>query len=357
MTQPLLRIRHLTKRFVVDAPPVVDNVDFEVQRGEILVLLGPSGCGKTTTLRLISGFERADHGYIVLDDHALTVTPGCGGAPGLKPVHVRPERRGIGFVFQDYALFPHLNVLKNAMYGLRGSWFTRKSRALDALAMVGMKDFASRKPQTLSGGQQQRVALARSMAPAPKLILLDEPFSNLDAGLREATRLEVRKLLHEQNMAAILVTHDQEEALSFGDRIAVMNRGKIEQIGTPDEVYEKPATMFVAGFLGRTNLLKVSAHDGVADSALGVLRLSRAAQGDVTVSLRPEHLSIAEQVNGNGSGAGIGQILTRDFRGHDLIFRVKIGAEMYTVHTDYRCRLEPGDHVSVKAMEQAVVVG
>lgn len=352
----LLRIRHLTKRFSADGAPVVDDIGFEVEQGEILVLLGPSGCGKTTTLRLIAGFENADHGYIVIDNRLLTVTPGCGGAPGLKPVHMRPEKRGIGFVFQDYALFPHLSVLKNTMYGLRGSWFTRKARALEALQMVGMADFAHRKPQTLSGGQQQRVALARSMAPAPKLILLDEPFSNLDAGLREATRQEVRKLLHEQKMAAILVTHDQEEALSFGDRVAVMNQGRIEQIGSPVEVYEKPATTFVASFLGKTNLLRVQAQDGVASSPVGVLRLNRATTGEVMVSIRPEHLSIAEQLNGS-DGPGIGQIVSRDFRGHDLIFRVKIGSEFYTVHTDYRCRFEPGDRVSVKAAEQAVVVG
>lgn len=352
----LLRIRSLTKRFVADGAPVVDDVGFEVQRGEILVLLGPSGCGKTTTLRLIAGFEHADHGYIVLENRMLTVTPGCGGAPGVKPVHMRPENRGIGFVFQDYALFPHLSVLKNTMYGLRGSWFTRKARALEALQMVGMADYASRKPHTLSGGQQQRVALARSMAPAPKLILLDEPFSNLDAGLRETTRQEVRKLLHEQNMAAILVTHDQEEALSFGDRIAVMNQGKIEQIGSPVEVYEKPATMFVASFLGKTNLLRVDASEGVAESPVGILRLNRPKTGTVTVSLRPEHLTLTEHLNGPGTPC-TGQIVSRDFRGHDLIFRVKVGAEMYTVHTDYRCRFEPGDQVRVSTTEQAVVVG
>jgi len=351
MTAPLLRIRHLTKRFVPDGPPVVDDVAFEVNRGEILVLLGPSGCGKTTTLRLIAGFEHAEHGYIVLDDRVLTVTPGCGGAPGIKPVHIRPERRGIGFVFQDYALFPHLSVLRNTTYGLRGAWWTRKARALEALRLVGMADLAHRKPHTLSGGQQQRVALARSMAPAPKLILLDEPFSNLDAGLREATRLEVRKLLHEQNMAAILVTHDQEEALSFGDRIAVMNCGRIEQIGSPVEVYEKPATTFVASFLGRTNLMKVNAKAGVAPSAIGTLRLDRAVDGDVTVSLRPEHLSLTPAANGD-----TGEVISRDFRGHDLIFRVRVGEETYTVHTDYRCRFEPGDRVNVLASEAAVVV-
>jgi len=352
----LLRIRHLTKRFTAEGAPVVDDIRFEVEEGEILVLLGPSGCGKTTTLRLISGFENADHGYIVIGNRVLTVTPGCGGAPGLRPVHMRPEKRGIGFVFQDYALFPHLSVLKNTMYGLRGSWFTRKARALEALQMVGMADYAHRKPQTLSGGQQQRVALARSMAPAPQLILLDEPFSNLDAGLREATRQEVRKLLHEQNMAAILVTHDQEEALSIGDRVAVMNQGKIEQIGTPVHVYENPATQFVASFLGKTNIMRVRAQEGVAASPVGELKLNRAVSGEICVSLRPEHLTIAAHANGLGD-PGAGEIVSRDFRGHDLIFKVKVGSELFTVHTDYRCRFEPGDRVSIKAAEQAVVVG
>jgi iron(III) transport system ATP-binding protein len=396
----LLRVRHLTKSYDAEHEPAVEDVVFDVAPGEIFVLLGPSGCGKTTALRLIAGFEHADRGYIVLNDKPLTFTPGCPGPLGIKPRHIRPEKRGIGFVFQDYALFPHMNVLKNVMYGLKRTTSKRKMRALEALDMVGMKEFAYRRPHELSGGQQQRVALARSIAPEPSLILLDEPFSNLDAGLRESTRQEVRKLLHEQNMAAILVTHDQEEALSFADRIAVMDQGRIVQVGEPDEVYEHPSSAFTAQFLGRTNLLDVKAERGLAKSPLGLLQLyspgksgsgqeywgdstsaqkqieagaavdgidgidntaqshlkgrpiDPSIQGDVRVSLRPEHLAIEEPHKPGCRG----EVLSREYKGHDLTYRVKIDDDVLIVQTDYRCRFVPGDRVCVRAIEKAVVV-
>lgn len=209
-----LRVENLTKRFHPDLPPVVQEVSFSLERGEVFALLGPSGCGKTTTLRLIAGFEHPDAGAIYVDGQAIT--------------HLPPERRGIGFVFQDYALFPHLTVEQNVAFGLRGmSAKARRERAMEVLQMVGMTVFKDRKPSELSGGQQQRVALARAIAPGPKVVLLDEPFSSLDAGLRQATRDEVRHLLKASGIASVLVTHDQEEALSFADRLGVMRSGQL----------------------------------------------------------------------------------------------------------------------------------
>lgn len=348
----LLTVQHLTKRYAVDHDAAVDDVAFDVTHGETLVLLGPSGCGKTTALRLIAGFEHADRGNIVLEGRILTMTKGCVGAPGVTPVHIRPEKRNIGFVFQEYALFPHMNVLRNVMYGLRGWRVKRKTRAMEVLDLVGMADFANRKPHELSGGQQQRVALARSLGPSPKLILLDEPFSNLDAGLRETTRQEVRKLLREQNMTAILVTHDQEEALSFADRIAVMNGGHIEQIGKPDDVYERPTTSFAAAFVGRTNLLKLEATGTDAPSPFGQLKLDRSASGNVTVSIRPEHLRITAPHHEGCKG----QVVSREYKGHDLTYRVKVDDQTFIIQTDYRCAFKPGDRVCVQAPEPAVVV-
>lgn len=346
--RPLLEVRGLTRRFQPAAAPVVQDASFQVNAGEILVLLGPSGCGKTTTLRLIAGFEAADHGTVVLDGATLT------DADASRPVQVPPERRGMGFVFQDYALFPHLSVVKNVMYGLPGWGAARRARALEALRLVGMEGLAERRPHALSGGQQQRVALARSLAPAPRLLLLDEPFSNLDAALREGTRAEVRRLLHQQGMAAILVTHDQEEALSFGDRLAVMNQGRIEQVGTPEEVYRMPASLFAARFLGQTNVLRVAARDGcLADSPLGCLRLHRNAEGDVLVSIRPEHVTLLPP---DSTETPAGTVVGREYRGHDLVLKVQVGEDQFTALTDFRCQYCPGDLVSLRVSEPAVVI-
>ena len=345
----VLAVRGLTRRFHPAAAPVVADASFEVRPGEIFVLLGPSGCGKTTTLRLIAGFEPADAGTITLDGRVLT-----DAEAGHQRVQVAPDRRGIGFVFQDYALFPHLSVLRNVMFGLPGWRAVRKARALEALRLVGMEALAERRPHALSGGQQQRVALARSLAPAPRLLLLDEPFSNLDAALRESTREEVRRLLHQQGMAAILVTHDQEEALSFGDRLAVMNAGRIEQVGTPEEVYRQPSSLFAARFLGQTNLLRVAARDGcLADSPLGCLRLHRNAEGSVLVSIRPEHVTLLAP---DGTETPAGTVVGREYRGHDLVLKVQVGEDQFTALTDFRCQFCPGDLVSLSVSEPAVVI-
>jgi len=340
----ILQVDGLTKRFEPEAPPVVSEVSFTVEDGEIFALLGPSGCGKTTTLRCIAGFETADAGSVTLQRRLLT-------GPG---VHVPPERRGVGLVFQDFALFPHLSVLENVMFGLPNKPAAdREERARKALKMVGLDGLGDRAPHHLSGGQQQRVALARTLAPQPGLILLDEPFSNLDALLRQGTRQEVRTLLKEQGMSAVLVTHDQEEALSFADRIGVMRRGRIEQIGTPEEVYYQPRTLFVAQFLGRTNLLLSQAAGLEADTPIGRVSLNRSAEGTVLLSMRPEHLTLGAPSEGLGC---IGQVVGRAFKGHDITYEVECDGSEYLVHTHNRMAYQPGDTVAIRPLESAVVL-
>lgn len=344
MADSLLSVRDITKRFSPQEPPVVHEVSFDVENGEIFAILGPSGCGKTTTLRCIAGFEHLTEGTVVMQGRTLS-------GPG---THVSPDERGVGIVFQEYALFPHLSVLENVAFGLpEGSKAEKMARAKEALDMVGMSRFEDRRPQHLSGGQQQRVALARTLAPEPDLILLDEPFSNLDALLRQETRQEVRRLLKEKGMSAILVTHDQEEALSFSDRLAVMRGGQIDQVGRPEEVYYRPRTLFVAQFLGRTNLLLSRAAGVEADTPLGLVSLNQSAQGTVLVSLRPEHLTLEAPENAEGP---IGTVVGRAFKGHDITYRVSCDGTEYLVHTDNRVSFEAGDTVAIRALEPAVVL-
>lgn len=341
----ILQVDRLTKRFEPEHPPVVHDLSFDVNEGEIFALLGPSGCGKTTALRLIAGFEHADRGTVTVGGIPLTA----------RDRHVPPERRDIGLVFQDYALFPHLSVLQNVTFGLKHlAREERTERAREVLRLVGLSGYEHRAPHELSGGQQQRVALARTMAPSPRLILLDEPFSNLDALLRQTTRQEVRNILKREGTSALLVTHDQEEALSFADRVAVMRHGRIEQTGTPEEVYYQPRTLFVAQFLGRTNLLLSNAHGLEADTPLGRVAINRTATGNVLLSLRPEHLTL--EAPASDEAAPTGEVLAREFKGHDITFRVRIQESEYLVHTHNRMTFQPGDAVRVRPLEAAVVL-
>lgn len=342
----LLEVKNIEKSFEKDVP-VVKGVNFSVKENEIFALLGPSGCGKTTTLRVISGFEKLDKGEVLLNRNVLS---------SIK-THTAPQKRGIGFVFQDYALFPHMSALDNVAFGLTHlPKYKRKVFAEEVLCRTGMGDFKSRSPVDLSGGQQQRVALARAIAPEPSLVLLDEPFSNLDAMLRDSTRKEVRSILKKSGMSAVLVTHDQEEALSFADRIAVMNNGIIEQIGTPEEVYYKPRTKFVAQFLGRTNLFEADVDNQDAiQTNLGSLKLNCKAKGRITCSIRPEHLTI-ERPNGDLNGCKKGIVIGREFKGHDITYHIECSGERYIVHTDNRILFNPNDEVVVKPLEPAVVL-
>jgi ABC-type Fe3+/spermidine/putrescine transport system ATPase subunit len=278
--------RGLTKRF--GALEAVAALDLDVFGGELLALLGPSGCGKTTTLRLVGGFERPDAGTVDL-----------AGVPVAGPdVFVPPERRRIGVVFQDYALFPHLTVAANVGYGVRDR-SARRARAAEMLELVGLGNKATRRPHELSGGEQQRVAIARALAPDPAILLLDEPFSNLDAALRLRVRAEVRDILLAANATAVFVTHDQEEALELADRVSILNKGKIEQLGTPEEVYEKPASAFVLKFLGNVNLFHgrqksyVRPHDVVIETRSA----GGASEGDAEeVPAEVEHIGFGGAV-------------------------------------------------------------
>lgn len=342
----LLVVDQIEKSFEKNKP-VVNQVTFQVGKDEIFALLGPSGCGKTTTLRLISGFEKPDSGFVMLNGEILSSTGN----------YVQPQKRGIGFVFQDYALFPHMTALENVAFGLTDlPKHKRNVFAEEVLCRTGMGEYKDRSPAELSGGQQQRVALARAIAPEPELILLDEPFSNLDAMLRTVTRKEVRSIIKKARMSAVLVTHDQEEALSFADRVGVMNNGKIEQIGTPEEVYYKPKTKFVAQFLGKTNLFEADVNNAdQVDTNLGVMRLNCRAKGHITCSIRPEHLTL-EKPNGTTDESKLGIIAAREFKGHDITYHVEFGSDRYIVHTDNRVLFEPSDEVIVKPLEPAVVL-
>ncbi|HEY6809049.1 MAG TPA: ABC transporter ATP-binding protein [Gemmatimonadales bacterium] len=227
----------------------VGPVSLDIPRGEILALLGPSGSGKTTLLRLLAGFETPDAGSVRVEGEDVTAVP--------------PARRRFGMVFQHYALFPHLDVGENVAFGLAAEG-DRARRTAEALRLVDLAGFERRKVQELSGGQQQRVALARALAPEPRVLLLDEPLSNLDPSLRERTRRELRELIQRVGITTVFVTHEQDEAFDLGDRVAVLRQGRLEQCATPDELYERPATLFVAGFVGRANVLR-----GAAARALG----------------------------------------------------------------------------------------
>jgi putative spermidine/putrescine transport system ATP-binding protein len=261
----------------------VDSLDIAVERGEFVSLLGPSGCGKTTTLQMIAGFVPVDRGGIRLD--------------GADLVSVAPNKRGLGIVFQSYALFPHMTVAENIAFGLEMrdvSKPERDQRTLAAMDLVGLKGFADRYPRRMSGGQQQRVALARALVIKPALLLLDEPLSNLDAKLREEMQGELRQIQRSVGTTTILVTHDQHEAMALSDRIVVMNHGRIEQIGAPDAVYDRPASAFVASFLGKTNVLE-GTGDGRGSAMIGglVLALPGAGVGPLKVAVRPERLTLA----------------------------------------------------------------
>ena len=286
----------------------VREVSLEIERGELMAVLGPSGCGKTTLLRTIAGFERPDAGSVVVADDVVA-------GPGR---FVPPERRRIGMVFQDYALFPHLTVRANVAFGLAARpRDEREPLTRRTLELVGLQHKADRYPHELSGGERQRVALARAMAPEPALVLLDEPFSSLDASLRAGLRREVELILRDAEATALLVTHDQEEALSLADRLAVMREGRIVQVGAPEEVYGRPASRWAAQFVGEVNVLAGVAHGAGVETELGVFDLRAPASGSVHVAVRPEQLDLRADHDGNA------EIVAREFRGHDVLYRLR----------------------------------
>lgn len=324
----MLRLEALSKRF--GSTVAVDDLSLEIPQGEFLSLLGPSGCGKTTTLRMIAGFETPSAGRIIVQDRDVTPIP--------------PQRRGFGMVFQSYALFPHLDVYENVAFGLKAKGSPSgeiRSRVGETLERVDLAGYEYRKIQDLSGGQQQRVALARALAPQPPLLLLDEPLSNLDAALRERTRDELRSLLKRVGITSIFVTHDQEEAFALSDRIAVLRKGLLQQVGTPMDLYRTPANAFVASFVGKANFLEGEIVDGSAGgedgtvSVLGVrwpARLHGAVDGPVRVMIRPEGLRLTPRGGAEAGGEAhrdnelAGRIVDRRFAGHLTSYRVALDA-------------------------------
>jgi iron(III) transport system ATP-binding protein len=309
-TDVSLSLRGLAKSF--GEIRAVDRVDLDVPRGAICTLLGPSGCGKTTVLRLIAGLERPDAGSVELNGRTLS------SAGGFVP----PEKRRIGMVFQDYALFPHYDVAGNVGYGLGRR--PDPERVRQVLELVGMAGLEERRVHDLSGGQQQRVALARALAPTPQLILLDEPFSNLDAALRERLRDEVREIVRAAGVTALFVTHDQEEALSIAEIVAVMREGTIEQVGTPEEVYSRPASPWTAGFLGDVEVLPGEARDGMAICELGALAARGAPDGPIRVRVRPESLGVGTAGPSGPREAPQAEVVSRRFYGHDQLLELRL---------------------------------
>jgi iron(III) transport system ATP-binding protein len=333
----------LTKTYPGGSSPAMQDVSFCVAAGELFALVGPSGCGKSTTLRVAAGLERADAGVVRHNGEACQD----------EKTFIPPERRGIGLVFQDYALFPHLNVVENVAYGLRKmSRSDKRKRAEAALERVGMAGLGGRPVQQLSGGQQQRVALARAMAPGTDVVLLDEPMSNLDAELKASVRHELKQLVHETELAVVLVTHDHEQAMSTADRLAVMRDGRLLQVGSPESIYRRPTTAFVAQFLGRTNLIAGDAAGQVANTPLGMIELDRNASGPVRLSIRPEHLTL----DFSPAPSQALTVTSREFKGHDMTYTVQLHSQQLQVQTDAGCLARVGDRVRLKPTAAAIVV-
>jgi iron(III) transport system ATP-binding protein len=334
MTDGFLVCNDLVKRF--GRTVAVNGATLEVQRGEVVALLGPSGCGKTTLLRLIAGFERAEAGAIELARRTLS-------SPS---VFVPPDKRRVSMVFQDFALFPHLSVGSNVAFGLPKG---RKPSAVDELLeMVGLSGLWHRMPHQLSGGQQQRVALARALAAEPELVLLDEPFSNLDPSVRARVRAEVRQLIGSFGITAVFVTHDQEEALSLAGHVAVMIDGTVLQTGTPFEIYTRPASREVGEFVGHANFLPADAHDSVARCEIGAIKIDNGRNGPVDLMLRAEALALTE----DGAPA---EVVSSEYYGHDQMVSARLSSgRIVRIRLLSSERFEPGQRVGVAARGPAL---
>src|SRR5215207_1580448 len=303
--EPAIEAHGLARRY--DGRLAVDGVDVRLERGGFLAVLGPSGSGKTTLLRMIAGFERPDAGSVRIAGRTVA-------APG---AWVEPEARRIGMVFQQGALFPHLTVAGNVAFGA-----TRSQRVGECLELVGLAARASGYPHELSGGERQRVALARALAADPEVVLLDEPFSALDAGLRERLREEVAAILRASGTSTLLVTHDQSEALSLADTVVVLREGRVEQVGTPEEVYERPRTQWVAAFLGDADVVPGDARDGFAECELGRFAVAADLDGAVALAIRPESVAIGHRSPRDPGASAV--VVGRSFYGHDQLVELEL---------------------------------
>ena len=331
MTEYAVHCAGVSKRY--DGVAVVDAVDLAVRPGETLSIVGPSGSGKTTTLRLIAGFEAVDSGEISLR----------GTVVSSPRTHVPPERRRVGIVFQEHALFPHKTVGENVGFGLhKHTSDERAGRLKNALELVRLSHLERRYPHELSGGEQQRVALARALAPNPAVLLLDEPFSNLDADLRARIRGEIKAILTASGVTAVFVTHDQEDALFMGDMIAIINEGRIEQAGTPEQVFHEPETRFAAGFLGVADFLPAEYVDGVVETELGAFPVSGEGSGPCEVMTRPDDIELTRSAEGNA------RVVSRTFQGiSDLYFVELPSGAVVRAQRPHHERYEPGEPVEV----------
>jgi iron(III) transport system ATP-binding protein len=331
-----LEVRNLVKKFHGSERSAVNDISFELGADEILALVGPSGCGKTTTLRLIAGLERADSGLIRLDERVVAS----------DSVFVPPEQRGVGMVFQDHALFPHLTVFENVAFGLRGKTPSEvKSIAGEMLHLVGLLPLSRRYPHALSGGERQRVALARALAPRPVLLLMDEPFSSLDADLRTEVREHVRGILKSMRATVIFVTHDQDEALFMGDRLAVLNRGELEQIGTPEEIFHESNTRFVAEFMGDSDFLRGRVVAGGIQTEIGLLNQIV----DLPPSTLVEIAVRADDIDFEIDGSGNSLIVGRFFRGAFNLYRLRLNSgQILHAFTDHTKILPVGARVQAR---------
>lgn len=352
--QVLLKLVHVVKEFPdrsgQGAVRAVDDVSLEIYEGEFLTLLGPSGCGKTTTLRLIAGFELPNSGQLLMEGKDITPQP--------------PNKRDMALVFQNYALFPHMSVFDNVAYGLHSLKMPRakiREKVNASLSTMGLAGLGDRRPNQLSGGQQQRVALARSLVMEPRILLFDEPLSNLDAKLRVQMRSEIHRLQRRLGITSIYVTHDQIEAMALSDRIVVMNKGKIEQIGTPEEIYHFPKTRFVADFIGRANFLPVTA-ESILDGKVKLALLGKQIETDapfelvpdvsVTAMLRPEALSLRQD-------ASLPQAMIEQamYLGTEIEYMVRLDGNLITIaENDPRRRhmFAEGETVGIDFIPEAV---
>jgi iron(III) transport system ATP-binding protein len=337
MACSMIRLGGATKRFgnVV----AVERTSFCVDRGEVVALLGPSGCGKTTLLRLVAGFERPDEGTVEVGGRTVSA----------RGTWVPPEQRRIGMVFQDYALFPHLTVSENVGFGLPRR--RRTARVPELLGIVGLDGLGRRYPHELSGGQQQRVAVARALAPSPELVLLDEPWSNVDPFLRESLRAEVTEIIRPLGVTVVLVTHDREEAFSLADRIALMRDGRVVQEGTPEELYFAPVSRWAAEFVGAGNVLTGRVVQGVVETAIGAFPANGASASEsARVLVRPELLEL------ECDPAGAAEVVAREFRGHDVFYRVVLdGVELVSQRPSNEV-VPLGARVSIRLHEGRVPV-
>jgi len=360
---PGVKVVGLTKTFgdVV----AVDDVSFEVNDGEFLTLLGPSGCGKTTTLRCIAGLERQDAGDIYIGDKLISSVE--------KRVFIPPEKRNLSMVFQSYAIWPHMSVFNNIAYGLQARKLPKdqiKRRMKEVVRLVDLEGLELRYPAELSGGQQQRVALARSLILEPRVLLLDEPLSNLDARLRESMRFELKDLQRKLQMTTVYVTHDQAEAMFLSDIVVVINEGKIEQIDTPVGIYDRPESEFVADFIGSTNFftgrvletpvenkpIKVEAEEGIIIFCRVLKDIKE--KDKILISIRSEHLKIQANNPKSKVNAWEGRVKARAYLGNIVDYRVSIGGKELRVQSDPSLIFEEGQKIYLSAdPEKCIVIG